>query len=356
METTQNQILSVSDKLWLQFNDLIAWLPMLGIALVVLVLFILLARQIRQWQGLFKRLSSNAFMQNIYAQLTQTVIIILGVLLALEILDATALVGAVLGTAGVVGLALGFAFRDIVENYLAGILLSLRQPFAPNDAISVAGETGKVIKLTSRATILLTYDGNHVRLPNATVFKENLTNYTRNPKRRFDFTVGVGSDEDLSAAQRIGTDVLANMNATLIDPAPSSILEPPGDSSIGVHFFAWVDQSITDFGKAKSEAIRLVTKALADAEIDMPEPIHRVRVDRLQQGGLALTVTKSETEESSEKTSNPTNETESAKVAKREESVEMEQDTSVDTSLEAQVNEERAKADSDLLDASAKQE
>ncbi len=92
-------------------------------------------------------------------------------LVALEILDATAIVGALLGTAGVLGVALGFAFKDILENYLAGILMSLRQPFSPRDHVVIDGNEGLVIALNSRATILMTLDGNHLRLPNALVFR-----------------------------------------------------------------------------------------------------------------------------------------------------------------------------------------
>jgi small-conductance mechanosensitive channel len=80
----------------------------------------------------------------------------------LEILDATALLGTIVGVAGVMGLAIGFALRDTVENYIASILLSIRQPFRPLDQIVLENYEGLVMKLTSRETILMTLDGNHV--------------------------------------------------------------------------------------------------------------------------------------------------------------------------------------------------
>jgi small conductance mechanosensitive channel len=113
--------------------------------------------------------------------------IVLGVVLALDLFNLTALLGTILGAAGIVGLAIGFAVRDTVENFIASIMLSIRQPFRPKDLVEIEGELGHVIRLTSRATILLSLDGNHIRLPNATVFKAKIINYSRNDERRFTF-------------------------------------------------------------------------------------------------------------------------------------------------------------------------
>ena len=93
--------------------------------------------------------------------------------------------------------ALGFAFRDIAENYIAGVLLSLRRPFAPGEHVVIDNREGKVVALTSRATILMTLDGNELRLPNAMVFKAVVLNYSKNPQRRFDFTITIDADRRL---------------------------------------------------------------------------------------------------------------------------------------------------------------
>jgi small-conductance mechanosensitive channel len=93
-----------------------------------------------------------------------------------------------------------------VENYIASILLSLRQPFSPNDHVVIEGYEGLVLRLTSRATLLMSFDGNHIRIPNAMVYKSVIVNYTRNPRRRISFQVGVGTDVNLSGgpARRSG--------------------------------------------------------------------------------------------------------------------------------------------------------
>lgn len=264
------------DKAKNRLLDLAALGPLLAVALLVFVLFWGLARWLGGRDRIYERLTPNRFLQDLIRQILRAVILILGVLMALEILDATALVGAVLGTAGLVGLALGFAFRDTAENYIASVLLSLRQPFAPNDHVLVDGHEGKVIRLTSRATLLLTLDGNHVRLPNSQVFKGVVTNYTRNPERRFDFVVGVGTEVDLTEAQTLGVETLRRMSGVLAEPAPTSWIDELGDSNVLVHFYAWVDQREVDFAKARGEAIRRVKEAFDAEGLSMPEPIYRV--------------------------------------------------------------------------------
>lgn len=259
-----------------RLTGLIASVPLFAIGLLIVLAAIFLAGQVSRWKRPYGRLADNRFVLDLAHQVTRAVIVGLGILVALELLNATAVVGAVLGAAGVFGLALGFAFRDLVENYIAGVLLAVRQPFEPNDLVSIDGREGKVVRLTSRATILMTLDGNHLRIPNASVFKGIVLNYTRNPRRRFSFVVGVGTGEDLLEAQRLGSETLAAIDGVLDDPPPTAQVEELGDSSVSVRFFGWVDQRQTDFQKARSEALRRVKISLEEADMDLPEPIYRV--------------------------------------------------------------------------------
>jgi small conductance mechanosensitive channel len=145
------------DNLRQRFYGLIGALPLLGVAALVLDLFWYVGRAVAGMSWPYRRID-NAFLRETAQQLVRIAVLLAGVLLALEILDATALVAALLGTAGLFGLVLGFAFRDLVENAIASLLLSLRQPFAPNDLVSIEGRCG-----SPRATVLLTIEGNHVR-------------------------------------------------------------------------------------------------------------------------------------------------------------------------------------------------
>lgn len=254
-------------------------LPLAGVALGIVALAWLLGTLIGRWDALFRRLTGNRFLADLTRQLVRAALVLAGVLLALEVLDATAVVAAVAGAAGLTGLAIGFALRDVVENYVASVLLSVRQPFLPHDHVVIEGHEGRVVRLTSRATVMITMDGNHVRIPNADVFKGVILNFTRNPKRRFDFVLGVGNEEDLGEVMALGTRTLAELPGVLADPPVQAWIDEVGDSAVLVHFFAWIDQRGVEWAKVRGEAIRRVKEAFDAAGISLPEPIHQVRLD-----------------------------------------------------------------------------
>jgi small-conductance mechanosensitive channel len=251
------------------------YLVALGALLLVSVCGWLLTTRFAFWG----RIAPNAFIADVYRAVARMVFIVAGIVLALDILNATALIGAVLGAAGVVGLAVGFAVRDTVENFIASILLSLRLPFRPDDYIEVDGVAGTVARLTSRATILISPEGNHIRIPNATVFKGRITNFTRDPNRRFDFVLGVDADADLAQALSVAVEAIAGLDFVLDNPEVGAWLSEVGDSNVLLTFTGWVDQTLTSFPKARGEAIRTAKNALERAGFGLPEPIYRVRLD-----------------------------------------------------------------------------
>jgi len=330
LENTGERIDLVGAKLGELGDRALELLPLLGVALAVVLVSWLLARLLTGGDWLFRWIQ-NRFLRDLARHFTRITIIGTGVLVALELLDATALVGAALGAAGVIGIAVGFAFRDIIENYLAGLLLSMRRPFSPNDFVSIDGEEGKVVRLTSRATVLLTLEGNHLRIPNAKVFKAVVLNYTRNPLRQLHFEVGVGVKQDLVEAQKLGLETLAGMDAVLDQPPPFALIQQLGDSNVPIRFHAWVDQSSTDFFKARSEAIRLIKTAFDDANIEMPEPIYRLYVQQAVES--------------------PAQESVHPAAGALEAG-----DTAADKRLDIQVEAERAAEGPDLLDEEAPQE
>lgn len=275
----ENVIARLLDRLY----DLLASLPLLLLALLIVYLGWLAGRWLsgRAFIGGFSK--RNPLLEDVLRTSTRWLVTALAILLALETVEATAIVGAMLGTAGIVGIALGFAFKDTLENYLAGVLMSFRHPFSPRDEVVIDGEWGTVMALTSRATILMTPDGNHLRLPNARVFRAVILNYTRNPNRRFEFDVGIGVREDLLEARTLGLGELASLEGVMANPAPSAFIVALADSSVQVRYRGWVDQLQSDFWQVRSEAIRRVKLALEAAGLDMPEPTYR-----LQWGGAAL--------------------------------------------------------------------
>ncbi len=277
----QGRLSATVERLRTRATDLVGMLPLLGVALVAFVLFWWMARLVSGTKLFSRFFDGNPFLRDLARQVVRLIFIGIGLVLALQILDATAVLTTLLGAAGVFGLALGFALRDTVENYIASLLLSLRQPFASNDHVVIEGCEGRVLRLTPRATILMTLDGNHTRIPNAKVYKAIIVNYTRNPKRRFMFEVGVDTEQNLTDAQELAARTLLNMDGVLDDPAPYCTVETLGDSNVVLRVFGWVDQRSAEFLRVRSEAIRLVKHAFDEAGIVMPEPIYNLRMKPL---------------------------------------------------------------------------
>ncbi len=254
-------------------------LPLIGVALAVAFLIGLAGYLIAGLGVIWQRLAPNSFLAELMASAIRFIFIIGGLVVALEMIGAVTLLGAVLGGAGVIGIALGFAMRDTVENYVASLMLSLRQPFRANEWVVIDQFEGRVIRLTSRATILMTLDGNHLRIPNSTVFKAVILNYTRNPHRRFDFVLGIDAEDDPTAARHLGVEAMRALPFILEDPEPQGRVVEVGDSSIKLKFLGWINQNETDWYKAKSRSIPAVKEALEAAGFLLPEPIYRLRFD-----------------------------------------------------------------------------
>jgi len=260
-------------------DDAVTGLPLLAVAFGLFLAVALLGHLLARWKGLWRRILPNVFLVELVAQAVRAFAIIVGLVLALNLIGANALMGTILGGAGVIGIAIGFAVRDTLENYVASIMLSLRQPFRADDHVVIGTHEGVVIRLTSRATILMTLDGNHLRIPNADVFKGVILNYTRNPTRRFDFALGVDAEDDPALGMETGVAALRELPFVLEDKDPFATIEEVGDSSIVLRFYAWVDQTSADFLKARSLAIRAAKDALEADGFTLPEPIYRLRFD-----------------------------------------------------------------------------
>lgn len=268
------RLLPVMDRLTGRLWDFVRFLPLLALGLLVLALFWVAGGVVARRERLFGRLSPNPFIADLWRQVVFLGFVLTGGLIAADIMGATALIGSLLGAAGLVGLAIGFAVRDTIENYIATILLSLRQPFAAMDHVAIEGTEGTVARLSSRATILITAEGNHVRIPNATVFKAVIVNYTRNPERRLEFKVGVDPACDLGRVVTLAQETLGAMDGILADPPPLALIDELGDFAVTIIVSAWVDQNRSDFLKSRSEAIRRVKEAFDAAGIAMPVPTY----------------------------------------------------------------------------------
>jgi small-conductance mechanosensitive channel len=312
-------------------------LPLYGVALGVFLIIAFLANMLAGWKSLWRRLMPNPFLAELISGAVRLIGILIGLVIAMNILSATAMMGTILGGAGVIGLALGFAVRDTLENYISSIMLSVRQPFRANDHVVIDAHEGKVVRLTSRSTVLMTLDGNHLRIPNTLVFKSVILNYTRNPERRFNFDLGVDAADDPVAAMQKGLSALKKLPFILTTPGPEAYIETVGDSNIMLSFHGWLDQEDTNYRKARGLAISATKDALETGGFTLPEPIYRLRVE----GGGAPTPALSGTRPGPK----------SRKPAE-DQDAETAGDVAPDHYIDRKVNEERAvSVEDDLLDS-----
>lgn len=331
----QTRLQNTGDKITSLGEQLLAGLPLFLLATLVFSCFWWLGSLVSNWQTFYRRITPNYFIASLLGQITHLIFIIIGIILALVLLDATALIGTILGAAGIVGLAVGFAVRDTVENYIASILLSVRNPFEVKDLVDIEGHVGHVARLTSRATILISPDGNHIRIPNSMVFKSVIVNFTRNPERRFDFDVGVDTDQDLLNVQALALDTLCKIPGVMTEPKPSVVIDQLGDSNVLIRLYGWVDQENYSLVKVRSEAIRETKQAFDAANIVMPEPIYKLKVQDVQSFSFPH---ESESQKLSKNTTNTSEATHKASA----ENTDAVRDISVDRTVENKVTEEQA--------------
>lgn len=328
-------------------QDSIRTAPLIALAILALVVIAFIGWVLSRWRWLWDRITPNSFIAELVTTTTRSVFFLIALVVALSILDATALLGAFLGAAGVLGLAIGFAVRDTIENYIASIMLSLRQPFRPNEHVVIDGNEGHVIRLTSRATILMTIDGNHLRIPNASVFKAVILNYTRNPERRFEFELGVDANDDPLAAIETGLAAISGLEFVLDAPKPIGFIQNVGDSNIVIKFTAWVDQNTATFQKSRSIALSTAKNALESAGFALPEPIYRLRFDDNVVPDTATLTSGDEKEETT--ASSPVEKTHETQE-QRLEALDVTPDQHIAEKIE---DERRINADDDLLSQSA---
>ncbi|WP_442966539.1 mechanosensitive ion channel domain-containing protein [Psychrobacter sp. I-STPA10] len=289
----QDNVTPVVKDLKARTQSLIKALPLLLVAILVFAIMAWFGAWLAARDSIWQRIAPNPFVAELLAQTIKVVFIVIGLILGLSLMGAEAIIGTLLGGAGVIGIAVGFAVKDTIENYISSLMLSVRQPFRARDQVVINGQEGIVVRLTSRATILMTLDGNQLRIPNSEVFKGTILNYTKNPERRFTFELGVDANDDPIAAIKVGLDAINGLEFVLSQPKATANIEQVGDSNIVLSFQVWVDQSKTDFNKARSIAIREAKHALENQGFSLPEPIYRLRFngdieEAIKQTSLAL--------------------------------------------------------------------
>lgn len=261
-------------SLW---RDIVRAIPMLMLALMILALaaFVAWLTTLGMRVALRRRVGSR-LLRGLFARGAGVLVLVAGLYIVLRVSGLTQLALTIIGGTGLIGLAVGIAFRDITENYLASIFLSIQRPFHTGDLVEIAGVTGYVRQLNVRTTILMRLDGTLSELPNAMVYKSAIRNFTNNPNRREDFVVGIGYDDSIAEAQEVARRVLDEHPAVLTDPEPWVLAEELGQSTVNLRIYFWLNGREHSWLKVRSSVIRLIKRAFQDQGISMPDEAREI--------------------------------------------------------------------------------
>lgn len=252
-------------------------LPLLLFGLIAVIVTWLIARGAsRATPWATSKQIENKLLRDVVSKAAAIPVIVIGLYIVLQVFDLTQLAMTVVGGTGLAGLIIGIAFRDIAENLLASVLISVQNPFRSGDLIEINEHLGIVQRVTTRGTVLMTFDGNHVQIPNSTVYKNTIVNYSANPNRRVDFEVGIGYDDSATDAQAIVLEALEKHPAVLDDPPPRVLLCHLGASTVNLRVYFWVNGTTHNWETIQSSLMRIIKQSLQEAGISLPDEAREV--------------------------------------------------------------------------------
>ncbi|MDX1493689.1 MAG: mechanosensitive ion channel [Longimicrobiales bacterium] len=250
-------------------------IPEIISAIIIVVLFSFLAKTLRNVvKRLMDRVTDHGPVKSLMGKAAYIAVWALGLFLALGVLELDQAVTSLLAGLGILGLALGFAFQDIAQNFIAGILMTIRRPFTDGDLVETNGFFGKVEDIDLRATQIRTPQGQLVRIPNGSVYGNPLTNYTDSPTRRMDLACGVSYGDDLEKARSVALEAMQGVQHRDRNREPEFFYEEFGGSSINFVLRLWLEDSQQGtFLAARSDAVIRLKKAFDENDVGIPFPI-----------------------------------------------------------------------------------
>lgn len=268
----------LTDELRSLGSEIVAALPRLALAIAVLAGFYAVARLLRRAA---RRLSMNygrhAAVGLVLGRLAQFAIVLLGVLVAATIIFPSFRVGDMVEVLGLTSVALGFAFRDILQNFLAGILILWTRPFVIDDQIIYKDFEGTVTDIQTRATFIETYDGRRIVIPNAELFTNAVTVNTANARRRMEHDIGIGVGDDIERARAVVLESLRRIEGVESSPPPDVCVVDLADSSVKLRVRWWIEPPRrADVVAARDRVLTQLKARLIEEGIDLPFPTTQV--------------------------------------------------------------------------------
>ncbi|MEO7133684.1 MAG: mechanosensitive ion channel family protein [Vicinamibacterales bacterium] len=254
-------------------------LPNLAVGLVVCGVFVLAGIGVRSAVARLteSRLRAHRNAGQAIGRLVQGAIVFIGILVALSVALPSFQPGDVVQLLGISSVAIGFAFRDILQNFLAGILLLVTQPFRIGDQIVAKGHEGTVEEIQTRATFIRTYDGRRVVIPNADLFTDIVVVNTAFERRRLEYDVGIGYGDDVERARGVILQTVRDTEGVLAEPAPDVLLMDLAASSVNLRVRWWISPpQRADALDARDRVLTAVKSSLTAAGIDLPFPTQQI--------------------------------------------------------------------------------
>lgn len=271
----------VFSQLQTYYEDIVAMFPRLVLAIVVFTVLFFLANASRNYVN--KRLSSrmdDPLLARFIARLTKTTLVIIALMIVLKIVGLTDIVTGLITGASVSAIVVGFAFKDIGENLLAGIMLAFDRPFRVGDLVELESYQGKVISLNLRNCQIKSFDGQDIYIPNANIIKNPVINYTIDGFRRYDFDIGLDYGSDVDNAREVILNILKSLPGILKDEkAPSVVISSLGTSTLNLTAYYWLDtfDNTVSAGEIKTKALDRILNQLVDDGFNLPGDIIEIK-------------------------------------------------------------------------------
>ncbi|MDX1653005.1 MAG: mechanosensitive ion channel [Brumimicrobium sp.] len=255
-------------------ENFVSMLPNFILALLAFFLFVVIGKYARKLlRKILNKTLNNPSLSNLLARIFYVIIILIGTFVALSVLNLEKTVTSLLAGAGIIGLALGFAFQDIAANFISGFLMAARRPFHVGDVIETSGYSGVVKEINIRTTSITSFQGQHIIIPNKEVFQTPLINDSVNGKKRIDLAVGVSYGDDLQKVKKVTLEAVQNVSHRTEDDI-ELIYTDFGDSSINLKVRIWVKfETQGQYKHCQSEAIMAIKEAYDNNDIMIPFPI-----------------------------------------------------------------------------------
>ncbi|WP_299708055.1 mechanosensitive ion channel family protein [uncultured Pontibacter sp.] len=271
-------LISVLNHYWERFLFL---LPNILLTILIFIVAVWLAGKIKNWlEGRLTTKSHDKITGRYIAMVTRWVVIFIGLLLGLQALGLSGVAGGLLASAGLSAFVIGFAFKDIAENFLAGLILAFDRPFEITDTIEVENTIGKVQNLHLRSTHLLTFDSRDVYIPNAKILSSKVTNLTQNGRIRIDFVVGIDYNDNAQAAIDLIEKTALGVPGVLQEDPPYATVDLLDVSTLNIKVFFWAETD--DYKKGvvllKGSIMQAVSKALLENGFGLPANIQELKL------------------------------------------------------------------------------